>query len=78
LFSRTPLTDLSKIGHALEDLFKLRSKADYETTIVGPFYTYFVVDRAADYAEQIIDLQDEIESDAAKKSAAVAAVLAVP
>ncbi len=69
---------LKQIGKALEQLGRLRDRADYEIDVTGPFHSYFSTEQAIFKAEGMIDLLDDIEADPAELAAAVAAVLAVP
>jgi hypothetical protein len=78
LFAQPSLTDLYSISQALESLYKMRCRADYDTATVGPFHSHFIVEQAVIQAEQTVDLLDDIEADPSRKAAAVAAVLAVP
>ena len=70
--------DLRRIGDMLKHLYDLRAQADYEIDVLGPFHSYFASEQAVIDAEDVIDLLDSIDRDPARRSAVVAAILAVP
>jgi hypothetical protein len=71
-------SDLKKIGLILEDLGKLRNQADYEPERPGAFASAANARRAVLAAQTAIDLVDQIESDATRRSAAIAAIRPPP
>jgi HEPN domain len=70
--------DLKKIGQVLEDLSKLRNQADYEPERSGAFASAASARRAVHAAQTAIDLLDQIERDASRRSAAIAAIRPPP
>src|SRR5579859_5262064 len=58
--------DLKRIGNALEYLYNVRARADYE--IAQTFFTAYVVERAIDDAADMIDLLDAIDADPVRRA----------
>lgn len=66
--------ELKSIGHALEKLGKLRSKADYDLSSLPDFASNPPIRQAIDDATDALALLDAIDTDAVRRTAAVAAV----
>jgi hypothetical protein len=68
--------DLKEVGDVLDELVRLRNKADYELGTPGPFTDARVVQGVLPKARDALTLLDAIEADPARRTAAVAAVRA--
>ena len=77
-FQYAGVFDLKAIGKALEDLWQLRSEADYELWHSIAFYD----DSAAQFALRVAEVElaslDAVDADPVRRAAAVAAIRAVP
>ena len=68
--------DLKKIGDALDDLVQLRNEGHYQIRLSGQFASNQRVVRAIASAGHAIALLDQIEADATRQAAAIAAIRA--
>jgi hypothetical protein len=66
--------DLKRLGLTLEALGRLRNSADYHLSSPGPFLSARVAASAVADAESGIGLLDDLESDPARRSAAVGSI----
>jgi hypothetical protein len=73
-FTQPAHPDLRQVGDALDELARLRNRADYQLAAPGPFSTDRPALNALTLAETAIDLLDQIEADPARRAAAIAAV----
>jgi hypothetical protein len=73
-FSYAADTDLKKIGRVLEDLVKLRGRADYDLSPHVDFASNAPAQQAIDNARAALALLDAIDADPARQAAAIAAV----
>jgi hypothetical protein len=64
------------VGKALDDLVRLRNKADYDFASPGPFADSSAAAGAAALAEEAIRKLDEVETDAGRRAAAIADIRA--
>jgi hypothetical protein len=69
--------DVKQVGLDLEDLGRLRTQADYQLAVPGPFSTAARATQAVTSAETAIARLDAIEADSARRAAAIAALRAV-
>lgn len=69
-------SDLRTVAHTLEDLGKLRNRADYELTPTPLFHSPTAVQTAIPDAEQSLNLLQQVEADPARVAAAVATIQA--
>jgi hypothetical protein len=75
-FSYARHADLKTVGKALEQLGNLRNRADYRLAAPGPFGNDQDTTLAIDLAQSTIDLLDTIDTDPARRAAAIAAIRA--
>jgi len=68
--------DLQLVGKALDDLGRLRNKADYDLASPGPFANSSATATAIAQAEEAIRKLDQAGTDAARLAAAVADIRA--
>jgi hypothetical protein len=66
--------DLKRIGLTLEALGRLRNAADYQLSTSGPFVSTRIADSALADSEAAILLVDAIETDLARRQAAVGSI----
>jgi uncharacterized protein (UPF0332 family) len=66
--------DVKKIGDALDDLVKLRNRADYQLVPLSPFTTTTRAVQALADARDAIALLDRIDGAARRRAAAIAAI----
>jgi hypothetical protein len=64
--------DLRLVGKALDDLVRLRNKADYDLASPGPFVNSSTTATAITQAEEAIQKLDEVGADSTRLAAAVA------
>jgi hypothetical protein len=73
-FSYAADPDLKKIGRALEDLVKMRNRADYDLAPHADFASNVLVQKAIDDAKAALALLDAVDADLARQAAAIVAV----
>jgi hypothetical protein len=73
-FSYAAEPDLKKIGRVLEDLAKLRGRADYDLSLHVDFVSNVPGQQAIDDARAALNLLDAIDTDPVRQAAAIAAV----
>jgi uncharacterized protein (UPF0332 family) len=66
--------DVKRIGLALDDLIKLRNKADYQLSLPGYFSTNERAVQAVDDVRAAIALLDQIDGDVHRRAAAIASI----
>jgi hypothetical protein len=66
--------DIRQVGDALDELARLRNRADYQLATPGSLSTDRPALNALTQAEAAIDLLDQIDADPARRAAAVAAI----
>jgi uncharacterized protein (UPF0332 family) len=66
--------DVKKIGDALDDLVKLRNRADYQLVSPGLFTTTTRAVQAVADARDAIALLDQVDGDARRRAAAIASI----
>jgi hypothetical protein len=68
--------ELKNVGTTLEELNRLRNRADYQLTLATFFTSAAIVQDAVVDARDAIALLDQIDADPARRAAAVAAIQA--
>jgi hypothetical protein len=67
-------TDMQMIGRALEDLGRLRNRADYQLNPSRPFANPVTADQGIQQARQALVRLDQIDADLQRRSAVIAAI----
>jgi hypothetical protein len=75
-FALAALPELKQVGGMLDTLCQFRNRADYKTAVTGQFGNNAAAQQAVKDGESAIALLDQIEADAARRAAAVAAIQA--
>jgi hypothetical protein len=75
-FTYAAVPELKQIGLQLEQLGRLRTSADYETSLSGQFSNGKAAQQAVKDSEGAITILDQIEADPSRRAAAMAAIQA--
>jgi hypothetical protein len=73
-FTQPASPDLRQVGDALDELARLRNRADYQLAAPGPFAADRPTLDALTLAQAAVTRLDQIDADPARRAAAVAAV----
>jgi len=75
-FIYAPDNDMQTIGRALEDLARLRNRADYQLNPSRPFANPVAADQAVQQARQALARLDQVDADLQRRAPIIAGIRA--